>query len=331
MCYYHAAAGFPTKPTWLKAIKNKQLALWPGLTADVVNRHYPDSNKTPKGHGRKALSGLRSTKVTMPTLDNSNNAFGVENSTRLIKKECTVIYCILDMEDEAAQKIYTNQPGRFPKKPSRGNQYIMVLTKIDSNAILIEPMKNRTAGEMIRAYQVLIDQLNSAGIFPKLQILDNECSAEMKAAITLNKMKLQLVPPHDHCCNLAKKAIQTFKDHFVAILCGADNVFSLHLWNRLLPQAKHTLNMSRPSQMMPTISAYAYLWKQQIIKPTHLHHSDASSKHILSQQYENPELPTLPVVSMLAMLGIIISATRSISPTLVTHKCATRSFSNTSA
>jgi hypothetical protein len=37
--YYHAAAGFPTKPTWLKAIKNKQFALWPGLTADVVKCH----------------------------------------------------------------------------------------------------------------------------------------------------------------------------------------------------------------------------------------------------------------------------------------------------
>jgi hypothetical protein len=33
----------------------------------------------------------------------------------------------------------------------------MVLTKIDSNAILIKPMKIRTASEMIRAYQVLID------------------------------------------------------------------------------------------------------------------------------------------------------------------------------
>ncbi len=61
------------------------------------------------------------------------------------------------MKDKAARKIYTDQPGRFPKKSSRSNQYIMVLTKIDSNPILIEPMKNRIAGEMIRAYQVLID------------------------------------------------------------------------------------------------------------------------------------------------------------------------------
>jgi hypothetical protein len=37
--YYHAAAGFPTKPRWLKAIKNMQFASWPGLMADVVNCH----------------------------------------------------------------------------------------------------------------------------------------------------------------------------------------------------------------------------------------------------------------------------------------------------
>ncbi len=151
------------------------------------------------------------------------------------------------MEDKAARKIYTNQPGQFPKKSSCGNQYIMVLAEIDSDAILIEPMKKRTAGEMIRAYQVLIDRLNSTGIFPKLHILDNKCSAEMKATVMLNKMKLQLVPLHDHCRNLADKTIQTFKDHFVAILCGADNAFPLHLWDQLLPQAKHALNMLRPS------------------------------------------------------------------------------------
>jgi hypothetical protein len=50
--YYHAAAGFPTKPTWIRAIKNNHYALWPGLTVDVVARHYPDSQETPKGQGK---------------------------------------------------------------------------------------------------------------------------------------------------------------------------------------------------------------------------------------------------------------------------------------
>ncbi len=39
--YLHAAAGYPTKFTWLKAIKNKQYASWPGLTTDAVKKHFP--------------------------------------------------------------------------------------------------------------------------------------------------------------------------------------------------------------------------------------------------------------------------------------------------
>jgi hypothetical protein len=75
-------------------------------------------------------------------------------------------------------------------------------------------------------------------------------------------MTYQLVPPHDHRRNRAKKAIQNFKDHFVAILSGGDKEFPLNLWDLLLPQAENTLNMLRPSWMTPTFSAYTYLWGQ---------------------------------------------------------------------
>ena len=77
--YYHAAAGFPTKPTWIRAIMNNHYASWPGLTADVVARHYPDSKEMPKGHGRKAPSGQRSTKMTTLALDDSDDVFGIFN------------------------------------------------------------------------------------------------------------------------------------------------------------------------------------------------------------------------------------------------------------
>jgi len=56
----------------------------------------------------------------------------------------------------------------------------MVLIEIDSNAILVEAMKNRTTGEIIPAYQVLVECLCIAGINPTIHILDNECSAEFK-------------------------------------------------------------------------------------------------------------------------------------------------------
>jgi hypothetical protein len=72
---------------------------------------------------------------------------------------------VYDTHDKATLKIYTDQTGRFPKKSSCGNQYVMVLAKININAILIEPMKNRTSGKMIRAYKTFITRLAKALIF----------------------------------------------------------------------------------------------------------------------------------------------------------------------
>ncbi len=131
----------------------------------------------------------------------------------------------------------------------------MVLTYINNNAILMEAMNNRTAGKMIRAYQVLINWLLQAGVSPKQHILDNKCSEEFKATIRKNNMTFQLVPPHE-------KAIQTFKGHFISILCRTNKNFPLHLWWCLLPQAKHTLDLLQSVQVAPNVSAYAYLWGQ---------------------------------------------------------------------
>ena len=65
--YYHAAAGFPTKPTWLAAIKNNHYASWTGLTYEGVSKYFPESEETHKGHGRKLKSGQRSTTKKKPT------------------------------------------------------------------------------------------------------------------------------------------------------------------------------------------------------------------------------------------------------------------------
>ena len=60
--YYHAAAGFPTKPTWIKAIKNGHYKSWPGLDKTMAARCFLESVETWRGHGHKIKSGLRLTK-----------------------------------------------------------------------------------------------------------------------------------------------------------------------------------------------------------------------------------------------------------------------------
>ena len=60
--YYHVAAGFPTKPVWLAVTKNRHYESWTGLSYLLVEKHFPESEETWKGHGRKIKYGLRSTK-----------------------------------------------------------------------------------------------------------------------------------------------------------------------------------------------------------------------------------------------------------------------------
>ena len=75
--------------------------------------------------------------------------------------------------------------------------------------------------------------------------------------MTAKDVDFQLVPPGNHCCNAAKRAIRTFKNHFIAGLCSVDKDFPLHLWDRLLLQGLLTLNMMRGSHLNPKLSAWA--------------------------------------------------------------------------
>ena len=47
--------------------------------------------------------------------------------------------------------MFTDQTGKFPQSSRRGNNYQIVIHKIDGNSTWVEPMKNRTKGEMILA------------------------------------------------------------------------------------------------------------------------------------------------------------------------------------
>ncbi len=70
---------------------------------------------------------------------------------------------------------------------------------------------------------------------------------------------MQLIEPHNHCVKAAERAIQTFKDAFIAALATTDSEFPLQLWDRLTPQVRDTLNLMQASQINPEILAYKAL------------------------------------------------------------------------
>ena len=44
--YLHAAAGFPTKATWLKSIRNGNYLTWTLITIKNVHKYFPESEET---------------------------------------------------------------------------------------------------------------------------------------------------------------------------------------------------------------------------------------------------------------------------------------------
>jgi hypothetical protein len=104
-------------------------------------------------------------------------------------------------------------------------------------------MKSRSASEWVKAYDLIHQELTSKGFKPKLQTLDNEASSALKNYFTNNEVEYQIVPPHWHRHNAAKRTIRTFKECFVAVLASVDPDFPLNLWDRLLPQAEMILNL----------------------------------------------------------------------------------------
>ncbi len=95
---------------------------------------------------------------------------------------------------DVRKTMFLDQTGQFLTSSQSGNKYIMVLVEIDSNAVLVEPMKSHKDVEMIRAYNSLLLQLKRAGIIPKKHVLDNKVSENMK----------------NHICNTCKMNMELF-------------------------------------------------------------------------------------------------------------------------
>ena len=246
--WMHAVCGYPVKSTWLKAIKTGNFVGWPLLTEQNVKKYYPETTETAKGHLNQARKNVRSTKPKPLEELHSNQLRG-----RKVKDIFMKVY-------DVRETVFTDQTGQFPTRSKSGNKYIMVMVDIDSSGILVEPIKNRKDAELTRAYETLLLRLKQAGIVPKKHVLDNEISTAMKDLIkTKYNMKYELVSPGCHRRNAAEVAIRNFKSHFLSILAGVADDFPLQLWDRLLPQAKITINLLRQSNATPTISAYAHL------------------------------------------------------------------------
>jgi hypothetical protein len=204
-----------------------------GPSIDVMNvaHYFPESEETQKGYMHGQQQGVCSTKKKTP------DVFPDIPTPPPHESKWDIFICVYEVK----KTMYFNQTRLFPQVSSLSNTYIMVIHDVDSNSLWAETHKDNTGGKLILGCAGALEHMQKVGIVPKHQVLDSKASAAYKKAIDDSNMTYELVPPDNHHCNMAEKAIQTFKDHFVGILSDCAPTFPLHLWCQLLPQVERQL------------------------------------------------------------------------------------------
>jgi Reverse transcriptase (RNA-dependent DNA polymerase) len=165
-------------------------------------------------------------------------------------------HCSYAVTFEPTSKTYADATGNFVQESLGGNKLLFVMYDHDTNYIFVIPISSTSDAAQTDAFKIVHKQLEKAGRAPKLHILDNQCGPKQRQALEELGMEHQLVPPGTHRRNAAERAIRTFKDHFISILCGTDPKCPINIWDKLVPQAVITLNLMRASQIDPSKSAY---------------------------------------------------------------------------
>ena len=160
----------------MQAIKEGFFTSWPGLTFALVSKFLPEtSEETVAGHLHRRRQGIQSTRV--PVVERVNTIEMMEpelpGQGKLHHNRQQRVGVHLVANDELIIKlngtISTDQTGRFPIVSQKGNSYTMVMYNYDSNAILAEGCKDRTAPELEVLYDKLYTRLTKAGMVPVMQ------------------------------------------------------------------------------------------------------------------------------------------------------------------
>jgi hypothetical protein len=174
--------------------------------------------------------------------------------------------------DKNSGIVYYDLIGSFPFVSLGGSVCFFVLYHYESNYILADPIMALDDKTIFEAYRKQFNDLTKKGYKQKLNVMDNQATKYIKQFLDKNECKLQLIEPHNHRVNAAERAIQMFKDAFIAALATTDANFPIQLWNQMTSQIQNTLNMMRASRVNPAILAYEsldgpYNWNRYPLAP----------------------------------------------------------------
>jgi hypothetical protein len=100
----HALCGYPVISTWLKAIKAGNYVGWQMLNERNVQKYYPETIETAKGHLNQMRKNVRSTKAKTAPLETCD-------TSQLHGKKVREVYTETYM---VRKTMFSYQTGQFP-------------------------------------------------------------------------------------------------------------------------------------------------------------------------------------------------------------------------
>ena len=191
MQFMHAALFSPAKTTLLRASRLGILPLWPLLTYQNISKHLSETCATHLGHLQRVRKNLRSTKLRPPLIHDDDT----DDEQVLQESKTHLVYTTILDTNRFNGTGYSDLTGQFPTTSAAGNRYLFVYYSYNANAILWEPMKNRSDTEMIRVFDKVYTKLVTRGITPVLNVMDNEASTAVTSWLTAHGVDHQKVAP----------------------------------------------------------------------------------------------------------------------------------------
>ena len=243
--FYHSSLGATPLRTLKQAVCAGYLKSWAGLTPQSIKK-LTEPDYTYFGHLDHVRKNIQSTQ---------DDEWKHTLESPIVNKSNTFYHKIINFNDT----ISTDQTGKFSCMSSKQMNYILVTYSYDTNAILARPLKSKSSTELTTVIVKIHQYLTKRGYKPKHHWLDNEVSTKLLDTLQDMNVTVHLVPPYCHRKLAAERAIRTYKNHFITILCMTHPEFPMKLWCSLIPQSEMTLNMVRPCRFNPLMSAHTAL------------------------------------------------------------------------
>ena len=293
--FAHQALCNPKISKLLKATRKGFLKGCPYISTEAILKYLNPSPATAKGYMKRPRQGIRSTtpknvqsppQISVPTPPPSfQEVPGYQNIHPLLPDHqrrniipddgdasIANVFCFGAFADKHTGVVYNDMTGNFPFVSIDGSVCYFIMYHYESNSILATPIDGMMDQIIFDAYKKNFDMLEKKGFKVKMNVMDNQATKYIKKFLTEKECELQLVEPHNKRMNAAERAIQTWKDAFIAALATTDVDFPLQLWDRLTSQVQDCVNLMRASRINPEISAYEalngpYDWNRYPLAP----------------------------------------------------------------